>query len=886
MREININRQLLGIEDLLFGFGQVTQTRAGQSVNITKINAGNLPFDETQSLLQWIQNTNLAELGAMTVELQAIYDSIDALNNLENNLVVLNTLEQAINCLNNLCVNLTKLQNIDTNMPKLQNMDTNMPKLQNIDTNMTKLQNIDTNMLQLSSIYTNMTSLQNIYTNMSSITTLNANISSINTVSTNMSSVNNVSSNIAVLVNINSNMTNLNAINTQIIPHLSEILLVDDYAAQVSADKTTVANDKASVASMKLAVETIYDTFDDRFLGTKTSDPTLDNDGNPLLDGAMYFDTSAHVLKVYSLSNTTWYSIPQIYLSGLLDVTLTSITTGDLLTWNGSKWVNTRTPSFDSIKLNSGTGTSGTATWNNTEYTYDIVLNPNVTLQVGQEDLVYCKNNSASVIANGRPVMASGTNGNSGNILVDLHDGTKANARRIVGIATEDLTANGYGFVTRNGKVRGINTTGSQYGETWVNGDILYVKATGNLTNIEPADTALKMPIAFVIHAHTKGTLYIRTTGIDENHDRDFINNLVDIHSKTAKTTLADADEFMTADSTSSFSLKKITWASIKTLLTSLFIPRVTTPTINALAKIQDDGTIKNSSIIEDANGNIGIGGILKSWLPSWKAIQGGNGSLAIASANQGMYILNNAYYDASGVPKYASSGTASMIQQTGGGILFYTAPSGIADTTITWKNPMNLSTSGILSLAPSNTSGTQTALSLYDEGGGLGEGCAIAFSSSTYPDQCRIYASTQDLKINTAGSDRVVVTSTGTLQALTGGIYCYSPSNLIGYGTGAGGTVTQLTSKSTAVTLNKPSGQIIMNNSALAAGATAEFQFNNSLISSSDMVIASLSTSSYNVFTSVGYNGFCFIRIINNSGSSASSSLNVYFEIIKGAIA
>jgi hypothetical protein len=244
----------------------------------------------------------------MTTELQAIYNSIDALNNLEDNLVALNTLAQAINCLNNLCSNLTKLQNIDTNMTKLQN----------IDTNMTKLQNIDTNMLQLSSIYTNMASLQNIYTNMSSLLD----------------------------------------INSQIIPHLSEILLVDDYAGQVALDKTTVANDKASVAAMKLAVETIYDTFDDRFLGTKTSDPTLDNDGNPLLDGAMYFNTSVTALKVYDLDNNLWYSIPQLYLSALLDVTLTSITTGAILTWNGSKWINTRTPSFDSIKLNGGTSTN------------------------------------------------------------------------------------------------------------------------------------------------------------------------------------------------------------------------------------------------------------------------------------------------------------------------------------------------------------------------------------------------------------------------------------------------------------------------------------------------------------------------------------------------
>jgi len=52
------------------------------------------------------------------------------------------------------------------------------------------------------------------------------------------------------------------------------------------------------------SLETLYDSFDDRYLGTKTSAPTVDNDGDALLTGALYFDTTTNVLGVYN--GTAW----------------------------------------------------------------------------------------------------------------------------------------------------------------------------------------------------------------------------------------------------------------------------------------------------------------------------------------------------------------------------------------------------------------------------------------------------------------------------------------------------------------------------------------------------------------------------------------------------
>ena len=123
-----------------------------------------------------------------------------------------------------------------------------------------------------------------------------------------------------------------------------------------------------------------------------------------------------------------------------------------------------------------------------------------------------------------------------------------------------------------------------------------------------------------------------------------------------------------------------------------------------------------------------------------------------------------------------------------------------------------------------------------------------------------------------------------------TGNVLVSSPAGL-GYGTGAGGTVTQLTSKNTAVTLNKPCGQITMNNAALAAGTTATFQFNNSIIDASTVVninaISGAATLALYTIKAVGnYNGGVYISVQNIGTSSLSEALVINFVVIKGATA
>jgi len=128
-----------------------------------------------------------------------------------------------------------------------------------------------------------------------------------------------------------------------------------------------------------------------------------------------------------------------------------------------------------------------------------------------------------------------------------------------------------------------------------------------------------------------------------------------------------------------------------------------------------------------------------------------------------------------------------------------------------------------------------------------------------------------------------------GTIGATTPstivGTTVYATSE-IGYSAAAQGTVTQATSKSTAVTLDKSAGRITMNNASLATATNATFTLNNSTISANDAVILTISggqttPGSYNVFANSLAAGSVSITLRNISGGSLSEAVVINFAII-----
>lgn len=70
--------------------------------------------------------------------------------------------------------------------------------------------------------------------------------------------------------------------------------------AAAAASAAAAAASAASAAAEAVLAAAAYDSFDDRYLGAKAADPALDNDGNALLTGALYWNTGANQLRVYN----------------------------------------------------------------------------------------------------------------------------------------------------------------------------------------------------------------------------------------------------------------------------------------------------------------------------------------------------------------------------------------------------------------------------------------------------------------------------------------------------------------------------------------------------------------------------------------------------------
>lgn len=187
------------------------------------------------------------------------------------------------------------------------------------------------------------------------------------------------------------------------------------------------------------------------------------------------------------------------------------------------------------------------------------------------------------------------------------------NSADTIGIVRQNINNNQEGEVVILGTISEVNTTGSLQGETWADGDILYLSPTvaGRITKIKPNGlTGHMVVIGYVEYAHSQhGKIYVK---IQNGYELEELHNTADVTYSTP----IDADSLLIKDSTASL-WKRLTWANLKTALSSLFVGKTGNetvagrktfnPNITADSAIAQ-GTIMSPTLVASANSDVLVG--------------------------------------------------------------------------------------------------------------------------------------------------------------------------------------------------------------------------------------------------------------------------------------
>lgn len=170
---------------------------------------------------------------------------------------------------------------------------------------------------------------------------------------------------------------------------------------------------------------------------------------------------------------------------------------------------------FDTTPQSVPETVTGTLYWDDADRSKTLAVVMEDTGQIVQDigEETFYRVKATSAITKGQVLMFTGTVGASGGILAAPATGlTVAQSEYILGVATQNIALNSWGYATWFGEIKGVNTTGGA--ESWVDGQILYYNpaVAGGLTKNVPTAPNVKAIVAAVVHAATNGILFVRPT--------------------------------------------------------------------------------------------------------------------------------------------------------------------------------------------------------------------------------------------------------------------------------------------------------------------------------------------------------------------------------------
>jgi hypothetical protein len=295
-------------------------------------------------------------------------------------------------------------------------------------------------------------------------------------------------------------------------------------ASNATTSATSAATAQAAAEAARDQALAAFDNFDDKYLGEKATDPTTDNDGNPLVTGALYFNTTSNSMKVYS--GTVWLDA-YASLSGALLAVNNLNDVSNVVSARANLGLGTAATTESTAYATAAQGTKAdNAVSAITSNDGSVVITTSGTskdLSVGIAGstgtlISQVRNQTGATLTKGTVVYISGASGNKALVSKALAN-SDATSAQTYGVIQADINNNQNGYVVVVGSVSGIDTS------AYADGTQLYLSGitAGAYTSTKPYAPTHLVYVGVVTYSHAnQGTIQIKIQNgyeMDELHD-------------------------------------------------------------------------------------------------------------------------------------------------------------------------------------------------------------------------------------------------------------------------------------------------------------------------------------------------------------------------------
>ena len=288
-------------------------TAVGNSM--TSVNAINAALSNVNSVAGGLTNINL--VGGSIADVNDVADSLGEISAVQAKLTNIDTVAVASTNIGTVAGSITQVNNVASKIADVTGVNTNISAITTANANSTNINLVASSIDDVNDVGTVITKVTTVADNIANVNLVGPVAQYMSDVANNITAISAVAPLAGDLANVTSNLTAIQNAATNATNAANSATAAANSATSIGNAETTTTANAVAAANSAAAAATALDNFDDKYLGVKSSDPTVDNDGDALVQGALYFSSSSSAMQVYDGAN--WIAASS---SGVASLTL------------------------------------------------------------------------------------------------------------------------------------------------------------------------------------------------------------------------------------------------------------------------------------------------------------------------------------------------------------------------------------------------------------------------------------------------------------------------------------------------------------------------------------------------------------------------------------